>query len=135
MRSSIRRRVSCVLFKFHFTNCTTQAHVRVHTLLCSGARALHRIRVYVYIRQQEATYYARILDPQSVGESPREILEAAHTSHPVGTGHFSLLCVSFVRVTSYACIRVPLHVGVRARERIWLDLASLLREEGTVRYV
>ena len=37
------------------------------------------------------------------------------------------------RVTSYACIRVPLHVGVRARE-IWLDLASLLREEGTVRY-
>lgn len=32
-RSPNRRRSGRVLFKFHFTNCTARAHVRVHTLL------------------------------------------------------------------------------------------------------
>lgn len=52
-------------------------------------------------------------------------------SRPVSPGHFSLLCVSFVRVTSYACTRVLLYVGVRARGRARVVVER--RRNGTLR--
>lgn len=125
MRPPIRRRTGCVLFKFHFTNCTTRVHLRANALL--AAHVLHFEYVYQTTRQEQRRGgRGRVSAGYAVGKARGKYWKP-RTSRPVGPGHFSLLCVSFVRVTSYACTRVP-HVGVRARARA----PPLLKKEETV---
>lgn len=112
MRPPIRRRSVCVLFKFHFTNCTTRAHLRANAL--PAAHVLRSEYVYQTTRQEwVGSRELGVSAEYAVGKARGKYWKP-RTSRPVGPGHFSLLCVSFVRVTSYACTRVPRHVSVRA---------------------
>ena len=133
MRSPIRRRVSRVLFKFHFTNCTTQAHVRVHTLAVQR-RTCSAPNTCIPDNKRQA----RALDPQSVGgRKSSEGKPGGNTgsrAHKPSRRLWSFFpFMRFIRSCHFLCLhpRAVAHRCACARA----DLASSLREEGTVRYV
>lgn len=125
-RSPNRRRSGRVLFKFHFTNCTARAHVRVHTLLwqqrtCSAPN--------MCTRQQEARKGRSMRSAgcrRGPSGKPGEILEAARKPSRRPWSFFPFM--RFIRSCHFACLH-PRRCACAP------GLASLLREEGTVRYV